>query len=376
MPHTTQSSTYICAYICTYNKLQDITSQARAISRYITLLFCLHFSLTVGAIAQTPDSAPQEVAASPPSRSRQMIVITGAAGEETYVEIFKTWSERWVSRSKDSFITCNWIDGTQAQDVAGETESQSDKKRLLELITNAGDSELWLVMIGHGTFDGKMAKFNLRGEDISAEELATALSVSQGPQILIHCFSCSGAFLPVLSRPNRIVITATKSGAEMNYSRFGDYLSSSISDPSADLDHDNSVSILEAFLMAAKRTEQFYVDDRRLATEHPLLEDGGDGKGVSASFFRGIRQIKQAAEGGAIDGELAAMTLLQKSQEDSLLSAIQLQRRDELELALRKLGAEKLSMSPEEYYGRMAPIALELAEIYGLSTTPPHSTSP
>ena len=46
---------------------------------------------------------------------------------------------------------------------------------LLNALTNEmaqSAEELWIVFIGHGTFDGRSAKFNLRGPDISADELA------------------------------------------------------------------------------------------------------------------------------------------------------------------------------------------------------------
>lgn len=317
-------------------------------------------------------SAPAEKSIS----QRKMIVVTGAPGEESYISVFRSWSERWLASCQESDISCEWIDGTQTQNDAIPTTAPSDKKRFLDLVAAAGDSELWVVMIGHGTFDGKVAKFNLRGEDVSANELAAALATGKGLQVAIHCFSCSGAFLPLLSRPGRIVITATKSGAEMNYSRFGDYLSNAMLDPSADLDHDQTVSILEAFLMGAKKTEEFYQAEKRLATEHPLLEDGGDGKGVAASFFRGIRLDAQASQGATIDGDLAMGTLLKPSKNDLWLTEYQRQKRDELELQLRTLRLNKKNMAVDEYYRQVESIVLQLADIYKEHATTIPNTTP
>jgi hypothetical protein len=348
-----KSLTYTCLY--TKRTLSSLPLFTSAIS--LACIGLIQLATISDLLAQT--DAPQ----APSTTIRQMIVVTGASGEEAYVSSFRNSSERWVKSCQESGIFCEWIDGSTPL-KSEESNTITDKKRFLDRIAAAGDSELWVVMIGHGTFDGKIAKFNLRGEDISANELAAALAPGKGPQVIVHCFSCSGAFLPVLSRTGRIVITATKSGAEMNYSRFGDFLSLAILDPAADLDHDNSVSILEAFLMGAKRTEQFYADEKRLATEHPLLDDGGDGKGVAASFFRGIRLIKQAADGADIDGDLSAMTLLKLSQEDTHLTEEQLKRRNKLELDLRKLRLTKSITTPEEYYNKLASIALELAELY------------
>jgi hypothetical protein len=345
-------------YICTSTNHPLSLYQLTSVALFFAWIGLVQSVTTVDLLAQT--DTPQAQVTS----HRKMIVVTGAPGEEAYVSSFRTWSERWVNSCQDNGLSCEWIDGTAAITEQEVNAPITDKQRFLNLIAAAGDSELWIIMIGHGTFDGKIAKFNLRGEDISANELAAALAPGNGPQTVVHCFSCSGAFLPVLSRTGRIVITATKSGVEMNYSRFGDYLSLAILDSSADIDHDNSVSILEAFLMGAKLTEQFYVDERRLATEHPLLDDGGDGKGVAASFFKGIRLIKNAADGATIDGELAAMTRLKLSLDDSSLTALQLERRNELELALRKLRLAKTTMSADDYYEKLAPIALELAGLY------------
>lgn len=338
--------------------------------RYALLFFLpiVFIALNIAAIprqAHAQATLDNSVAVDSPdstTKSRKVIVVTGAPGEETYIRNFRTWSERWVKSCQEVGVPCEWIDGTQS--AAESNPATADKKQLLEQISLAGDSELWLVLIGHGTFDGKIAKFNLRGEDINATELAAALAKGKGTQVIINCFSGSGAFLPELSRSGRIVITATKSGAELNYSRFGDYLSLAIQNPAADLDHDNSVSILEAFLMGAKLTEKFYEAERRLATEHPLLDDGGDKQGVSATFFKGIRLVKKADDGATIDGELASVTLLKLSEDDTSLSPDQLKRRDELELALRALRQTKSSLEPEEYYTRMTPIALELAHLY------------
>lgn len=343
-------------YICTRRDSLAVVFLLALIALRIAPVPCPLYAQSAQDNVTAADTPPKSTI------SRKMIVVTGAPGEEAYAPNFRNWSERWVKSCQESDVPCEWIDGTQA---ASESEpTTSDKKRLLEQISLAGDSELWLVLIGHGTFDGKVAKFNLRGEDISAAELSAALSSGKGTQVVVSCFSCSGAFLPELSRTGRIVITATKSGAELNYSRFGDYLSLAIQNPAADLDHDNSVSVLEAFLMGAKLTEKFYKDELRLATEHPLLDDGGDRKGVSASFFNGIRLVQKAEDGATVDGDLASMTLLKSSRDDLALTSDQIKRRDELEREIRALRQNKQSLAADDYYSKLAPIALELASLY------------
>ena len=88
---------------------------------------------------------------------------------------------------------------------------------------------------------------------------------------------------------NRVVVTATRSGDEQNFARFGQYLAEAIADPRADLDKDGQVSLLEAFLTASSRVDEYYRTRSQLATEHALLDDNGDRLGTPADWFRGVR---------------------------------------------------------------------------------------
>src|SRR5690606_33116880 len=148
-------------------------------------------------------------------------------------------------------------------------------------------------------------------------------------------------FLPILSEPGRIVITATRSGSELNYSRFGKYLAASLQDLSADLDHDLEVSLLEAFLTAVARTEQFYRGEARLASEHALLDDNGDGRGTSAECFRGLRPIQAAESGTPIDGQRAVRVMLFASPQALQLAPAQQAERESIESRIDALRASK-----------------------------------
>ena len=88
------------------------------------------------------------------------------------------------------------------------------------------------------------------GADLSDVELAEWLAPVKRPVVVINCASASGPFLNRLSGNDRVVVTATKSGHETNFARFGQYLAEAIADPHADLDKDGQVSLLEAFLTA------------------------------------------------------------------------------------------------------------------------------
>ena len=91
-----------------------------------------------------------------------------------------------------------------------------------------------------------------------AAELAVWLKPFRRPLAVINTASCSAPFLNLLSAANRVVITATRSGYEQNYTRFGQYLAEALADPGADLDKDGQVSLLEAFLTASHQAAEFY----------------------------------------------------------------------------------------------------------------------
>ena len=224
--------------------------------------------------------------------------------------------------------------------------------------------ELWIVLLGHGTFDGKEAKFNMAGPDLSAAQAAELLRPIQRPLVLINCTSASAPFIPALAAPNRIVITATRSGFEENYAHFGRFLSTSIASLSADIDKDDQVSLLEAFLAASHRTEEFYKTEKRLATEHALIDDNGDGKGTAASFFRGVRPVAKSDDDTPLDGFRAHQVYFVPNADEALLTADQRARRNELEQKLESMRPLKKSMPEAQYLEAIEPILLELGRIY------------
>jgi hypothetical protein len=290
-----------------------------------------------------------------------VLVVVGAEGEAEYGRQFQQWAGRW----KESAQNGN-ADFTQIGfDESGDT---TDRQRLEKWLTTdaaTSDGPLWLVLIGHGTFDGKTARFNLRGPDVSAADLAAWLKPVARPLAIVNCASSSGPFLNELSGPNRFVVTATKSGTEVNFARFGDYLSSAICDPRADLDKDEQISLLEAFLLAAAGVREFYAREGRLETEHPLIDDNGDRLGTRADWFRGVRAMKTPQNGARPDGARANQMHLIRGPQERQLSASARERRDQLELDLVGLRERKSEMSEDEYFKLLEPILVELAKLYG-----------
>jgi hypothetical protein len=247
--------------------------------------------------------------------------------------------------------------------VNGETDHDR-LKRAFEAEPKTGPGELWVVLIGHGTFDGKEAKLNLRGPDVSATELSEWLKPFQRPIAIIDTTSSSAPFLAKLAAPKRVIVSATRSGNEQNYARFGKFLAEALPDPKSDLDKDGQISLLESFLSASHRTMEFYKTEGRLATEHALIDDNGDGLGTPADWFRGVIATKRARDGAAPDGLRAHQFHLVRSAAEQQLSPEMRARRDRLEVQLSALRDKKAKMNEEKYYQELEKVLLELAALY------------
>jgi hypothetical protein len=250
--------------------------------------------------------------------------------------------------------------------IGVEATNDGDKEQLqaaIAKLNSATVSEVWLILIGHGTYDGQRAKFNLRGKDVTATELASWLKPLKQRLIIINCASSSSPFINALSAENRVVVTATKDGFQYNFSRFGAYLAKSINDPAIDLDKDGQTSLLEAFCATSQQVGQFYEQENRLATEQALIDDNGDQQGTPADWFEGLRVTKKPTQGIA-DGLIANQVFLNRRGVEALLTDQQRVRRDELETQLETLRASKSELTEEQYLLSIEPIMIELARLY------------
>jgi hypothetical protein len=291
-----------------------------------------------------------------------LILVVGAPGEPAYGRDFVRAADQWQA-------ACAHTDA-EIHRIGSDTDAHdhhTDLSRLRDLLgslPHRSPAPLWIVFIGHGTFDGRDARLNLRGPDVTAAQLAEWLEPFHRPIAVIQGASASGPFLQALSGPDRVVITATNSGYEQNYARFGLYFAEAIANPQADLDKDGQVSILEAFLVAARRVADFYETEGRLATEHALLDDNGDGRGTPADWFDGLRATRKSADGALPDGFRARQWHLVPNDQERLMPVELRQRRDQIELDLAQLRELKPSMDEDHYYQQLETFLLELARLY------------
>lgn len=322
------------------------------------LAFAALSTPAVRAAAAAADPAPTSVVAT--ADIPTVIVVMGVEGDQEYGNVFAAQSDAWAEIVKSVGAKGILIGGPEAS-------TATDRERLKAALASEakqGRGELWLVMIGHGTFDGKEAKFNLRGPDVTTADLTEWLKPFARPMAIIDTSSASAPFLNKLSGAGRVVITATRSGAEENYTRFGTHFVKALLSPDSDFDKDGQVSLLEAFLAGSANLAEFYKTEGRLASEHPLIDDNGDGLGTPPDWFRGVRAIKRAANNAAPDGPRALqLALIHSAMEKNLSPEVKAQR-DALELKLAALRETKARLDEDEYYRQLEQILLQISALY------------
>jgi hypothetical protein len=290
-----------------------------------------------------------------------LLIVSGIGGIDSYRQQFTRASTSLVQAALEAGIDQRNIIVLAAEPApdSGASQRVADKaaigQALLEISRKAGaDDRVFVVLIGHGNARGDSAVFNLPGPDISATELAAALAVLEDRlTIIINTASASGPFIQSLSRDNRIVITATSSSREYQATVFGDYLVAAFAAEGADRDKDERISMLEAFDYARREVKRSFSGEKRLLTEHALLDDNGDGAG---SLDPGEFQA---------DGALADRIYLQQppslaSGASSELIAM-LQSKQDLEQSISALKRQRDSLTPANYYAELERLLVELA---------------
>lgn len=299
----------------------------------------------------------------------KIILVVGSGGTESYTKEFAETAALWIYGSKqgDAMIEIIGLDQKPA-------DAPEDGELLKQSLAKEKSPELWLVLIGHGTFDQREVKFNLRGPDLTDAEIAAALEPYAGTLSVVNTASASGSFVRTLSKPGRVVITSTKNEAELSYTRFGRHFAEAISGKAdADRDNDDQVSLLEAFLHASGEVAEFYKSENRIATEHALIDDNGDSLGSRGEWFEGTTPVQTASPEAKPDGDVAAQRVLVKNEFERLLTPEQRVKRDELERKVVSLRREKDQHEEADYYRELEALLLELSKIYGSVRKPGES---
>ena len=130
------------------------------------------------------------------------------------------------------------------------------------------------------------------------------------------------------------------------------------------MDHDDEVSVFEAFLSASDAVQQFYELEDRISTEHALLDDNGDGKGTPSKMFRGARAIGVAKDSAELDGKRSSRITLALSDDRLRLTPEELAERDEIERLLDELRSKKNDLDQQQYESQLEPLLIRMAQVY------------
>lgn len=279
------------------------------------------------------------------------VVVAGLGGEPDYEQRFTA-----EARDLDKAFKEN-TDPAHVLTLAGPQSSAVQLRQALATVASQSkpDDEFVLVLIGHGSFDGVEYKFALVGPDITGPELASLCNkIPARRQLIVNTTSASGGSIAALERPGRAVIAATKSGTEKNATVFARYWVEALQDQAADTDKSESISALEAFTYAAKKTAAFYDSEKRLATEHAVFNDIGRGEPVRAA--------------GDSQGQLLSSITLVHLGNSSLAANDPAKRalmakKEELEQEIDSLKYRKAAMNPGDYKKQLTAALVELAKV-------------
>jgi hypothetical protein len=308
-------------------------------------------------------SAVLAIAAPVAAQTVHLAVIVGLAGDPEHAEFFQRWASTLVDGAterlgipRDHIIYLAEQPEKDPKRVTGKSTKEEVERAFATIARNSKpDDVVFVVLIGHGTFDGKVAKFNLPGPDMTPANFEPLLKSLPAKHIVfVNTTSSSGPFLEELSGPGRTIVTATRTGAERYATLFGGYFVDALMSDSADADKNHRVTVLEAFDSAKLGVARAYEQEGIMLTEHPLLDDSGDKKGTTDPKADG--KIGRVASVLSLGTEQAAEAM----PVDPKMRALYEERRD-LERRVEGLKLMKTSMDPARYASELEKLLTDLA---------------
>jgi hypothetical protein len=279
------------------------------------------------------------------------VTVAGLGGEPDYEQRFTAAAKDLDKVFKSGGSTAH------VYTLSGEQATAAKLKETMNSVAHDAkpNDDFVLILIGHGSFDGEEYKFNMVGPDLTAGEIAALCDrISAKRQLVVDTTSSSGGAIASLERPGRAVIAATKSGTEKNATVFARYWVEALQDPAADTDKSNSVSAMEAFNYAAKKTAAFYDSQKRLATEHAVFNDAGHGE-----------PVREAGNGQGL--QMTSFTLLRfgdaQTASNNPAKLALLAKKEELEQQIDVLKYGKAAMDPGDYKRQLTAALLALAKV-------------
>lgn len=290
-----------------------------------------------------------------------LLIVVGLSGDPEHGTAFQKWGATLagaadrlgVQKQNLIYLSDPSDEGPKADGRATKVEVEKAFDRIGQGAT--ADDVVMVVLIGHGSFDGRDAKFNLVGPDMSAKDFGLQLrKVKAGQVVFVDTSSASGPFIEELSGPGRTIVTATRNGAEQYATLFGGSFVDALTSEAADADKNRRISVLEAFRYAKGEVAKAYEREGLLSTEHALLDDNGDKQGSPDPMPT------------AADGKRAAVVSVGSTEAAAALPADPKVRalvveRQELERRVEALRLLKDSMEPAKYQAELERLVTELA---------------
>lgn len=309
-----------------------------------------------------------------PAASRD-IIICGSGGDEDYRMKFHTWGLRLktalierLGRSADDVVLL--MESADGESTGPNTSALEGIRAALEKATQElqANDELCLYLIGHGSHWQRVSRFHIPGPDLTADELAKLLEPLRAERfVLVNASSASAGFINTLSKPGRVICTATKSVEERNATEFMEYFIQALEDGSADQDRDERISILEACRQAAVLTEAYYVGEGLIATEHALIDDNGDGRGTR--LVEDVRrerpdEPKRPEAADKRDGAAAGLVYLKDFSFPDTVPRELVDRYLSLLGRVESLKGKKDEMESDAYYAELESLLVEAARAH------------
>lgn len=306
-----------------------------------------------------PPGAAQTPAAPAAGRDgRWAVVVSGASGGPDFAAKQAEWRQAITTAlgSRYGFPASHILElvDETARDRGTPATAENVRKLFTTLRGQTGKNDLILVvLLGHGTFDGQQAKFNLVGPDLTAGDWAALLAGVPGQMVLFNTTESSAPFMEALAARGRVVVTATDTPAQKYQTVFPDYLAKALADTSTDLDKNGRTSVWEVFAAASGAVGRHYSERAQLTTERAVLSDTGERTGVQASST-------------GPQGTLARSLYLDRdSASESADPAVQelIARRRALEAEAQALIGKKPSTDPAAWEAEFERLMIDLSRV-------------
>lgn len=291
------------------------------------------------------------------SGQRFALLVEGAPGDQAHADLQRRLLTTLETRFRDEYkIDKDHLVVLASTPEAGEGKATAIevKAALAKIVPQVKPLDtLFVLLLGHGSWDGTDAKFNLVGPDLTANEWAALIAPTAGKIIFVDTTPSSSPFMKALAGEKRVIITATDQPAQKFDTVFADAFVQALGASSADLDKDGRISMWEAFAYASRVVRLSYEQKQLMQPEHAVLDDDGDGTGRQAT-------------GEGKDGTLASLTFIDnvvasRPADPELQQMVQ--KQEQLVMQLDALKKKKAQMKPDEYQTAWEALIVDLATV-------------